>query len=125
MPLDPAAVCARVHDAAARDDAPGVAVAYSGGIDSTVLLDIVCAGATLPVRALHVDHALQGEQPDWRRVIAENCRARSVPLEILRAAAEPARGDSIEAVARAARYDALGRALHRGELLLLAPPGPA
>ncbi|MFO7286133.1 MAG: tRNA lysidine(34) synthetase TilS [Gammaproteobacteria bacterium] len=97
------------------------AVAYSGGLDSTVLL----AGAARLVdpsrlRALHVDHGLQPDSADWSRHCERVCARLRVPFECLRVHVDIAAGTGVEAAARAARYAALGAQLTPGEILLTA-----
>jgi len=98
-------------------------VAFSGGIDSTALL---AALATLRVRlgfrlrALHVDHGLYPESEQWAAAAAALARRLRVPCEVLRIRVRRARGESLEAAARDARYQALGSQLEPGELLLTA-----
>jgi tRNA(Ile)-lysidine synthase len=112
------------------DAAPGDAaaqryrVAFSGGLDSTVLL---CALAQLrprlaagAVAAAHVDHGLHPQARHWAAACAARCGSLGVPLEILHVDARPARGESPEAAARDARYRALRGLLAPGEVLLTA-----
>lgn len=104
----------------------GHCIAYSGGLDSTVLLAGL-AGAdgtpALPRRAIHVDHGLHADSARW----SEQCRAQAqrldVPCEVVRVDARPAPGASPEAAARAVRYAALARRLQPGEVLLVAHHG--
>ena len=98
-------------------------VAFSGGLDSTVLLHAMAElahGRQLRLRAVHVDHGLQPQSAAW----AESCRAASrsagVPIDVLTLDLVPAAGDSVEAAARYARYGALARQLKPGEWLLTA-----
>lgn len=100
-----------------------IAVALSGGLDSTVLLHALAALAareSLVLRALHVDHGLQPQSAAWAAACVEACAAAGVPLEVIALALDPARGASIEAAAREARYAALGARLRDGERLLTA-----
>ncbi|MEO0615410.1 MAG: tRNA lysidine(34) synthetase TilS [Pseudomonadota bacterium] len=120
MPLDPVALCDGIDSTAARLGKRRLAVAYSGGLDSTVLLALVSAGSPLPLRALHVYHGLQGEQPAWRAHVAETCAQRDIALKVLEARVTPAPGESVEAAAREARYAVFSNALENDELLLLA-----
>ena len=82
-------------------------VGLSGGVDSVVLLDIL---HTLAPRhdwrlsAIHVNHQLSPHANEWVRFCKRLCRERSVPLRVVKV--NVARGDSIEAAARAARYAA-------------------
>jgi tRNA(Ile)-lysidine synthase len=98
-------------------------VALSGGLDSTVLLHAMAtlareAGVTL--RAFHVDHGLQSASPDWARACTETCRRLGIPFATATCGLSPARGESLEAAAREARYAALAVALVEGERVLTA-----
>ena len=95
-------------------------VAYSGGRDSHVLLDVAAellAGRGL--RALHVDHGLHPGSGDWAVHCEGVAAALGVPLEVRTVTVEEA-GEGPEAAARAARYAAFADALEPGEHLLLA-----
>jgi tRNA(Ile)-lysidine synthase len=80
-------------------------IAFSGGLDSTVLLHaaVRALGAEVIVAA-HVDHGLQPLSASW----LEHCAAQSDELKLrfvgLRARGSPARGNSIEQWARGERY---------------------
>ncbi|MEY2653463.1 MAG: hypothetical protein RLZZ524_490, partial [Pseudomonadota bacterium] len=55
-----------------------VAVAYSGGMDSTALLHATCRVAAtvgVEVHALHVQHGLQAVAADWPAHCARQCEA--------------------------------------------------
>lgn len=98
-------------------------VAFSGGLDSTVLLDAMAELARargLTLRAIHVDHGLQPESAAWAASCRERCRPAGVPLEVLELGLTPPAGASIEAAAREARYRALRDSLRPGEWLLTA-----
>ena len=89
------------------DDAP-IAVAFSGGLDSSVLLDaaVRMAGASRLV-ALHVHHGLSPNADDWLAHCEATARAYGVAFDARRVTL--ARDDSagVEAAAREARYRAL------------------
>ena len=107
-----------------------VAVAYSGGRDSTALLHATLKAAAeqgVQVLALHVNHGLNPQADEWQRHGAAQCKAwarRGLPIEFVaqRIVEKPARGDSVEAWARQARYKALRRMAieHGASLVLLA-----
>lgn len=86
-----------------------VAVALSGGADSTALL--LAARQCWPgqVRALHVHHGLQAAGDDFERHCLALCRALDVPMDVLKVQAHPAAGQSPQDAARRARYPALAR----------------
>jgi tRNA(Ile)-lysidine synthase len=100
-------------------------VAWSGGLDSTVLLHLLAQArrqqpAQLALRAVHVDHGLQPAAADFRRFCRSTARKWRVPLAVIKADVRLAGGESVEAAARTARYAALAGALLPGELLLTA-----
>ena len=98
-------------------EAGGVAVGYSGGLDSTVLLH--AAAMRFPassLRALHVNHGLQPEARDWQSHCERVARALGVAIEVLRVTV---RAGNVEARARRARYAAWRETLRPSEQLLL------
>jgi tRNA(Ile)-lysidine synthase len=107
-----------------------VAVAYSGGRDSTALLHATAAEAAaqgVRVLALHVHHGLSPHADAWLAHCEAQCRRWSRagrPIEFIahRVEGRPARGESVEAWARKARYRALRELAnaHHVELVLLA-----
>ncbi len=87
-----------------------VAVAISGGIDSMVLLDAlvhVSVGRPLRLSAVHVHHGLSPNADRWARFCAEQCASRAVPLTVHRLHLQRKSGQSLEALARAGRYEHL------------------
>ncbi len=98
-------------------------LALSGGGDSVVLLDLMARlrpRLDAPLAALHVHHGLQPEADAWAERCQALCRAREVPCQVLSVQVRRRRGESREAAARRARYDALARALPSGAGLLVA-----
>ena len=98
-------------------------VAFSGGMDSTVLLYALAAiRSELPaaLSAVHVDHGLQAEAVSWGEHCEAVCARLGIPLTRLTVDARPRRGESPEAAARNARYGAIARLLQHDELLLTA-----
>ena len=111
--VDPADALATVDAAIAaaltEHLAPGarLAVALSGGIDSMVLLDAAAARAAqhgLLLSAIHVHHGLSPNAERWAEFCAAQCARRGVPLVTHRLRLERRRGESLEALARTARY---------------------
>lgn len=99
----------------------GWLVAYSGGLDSSVLLHTLSRlreTAQQPLRAVHVQHGLLPHADAWSRHCAAECARLEVPLEVVRLALKVPSGESIEAFARTARYAALAERLQAGEMLL-------
>lgn len=85
-----------------------LALALSGGLDSMVLLDLLCRwrdeaeGPTFT--AIHVHHGISAHADDWLRHCQSECAARDVPLHAERVCIGTVRGRGVEAAARAARY---------------------
>jgi tRNA(Ile)-lysidine synthase len=104
---------------------PRVAVAVSGGRDSTALLHCTQRAAHalgIEVLALHVNHGLMPRADAWHDHVRRQARRWGVPFLCARLETSPARGDSVEAWARRERYRALA-ALAQGAgcgLVLLA-----
>ena len=107
---------------AACPDARVWLVAYSGGMDSTVLLHAAHAlGRTCgrTVRAVHVHHGLQPAADDFERHCVQVCAAWGVPLECVRRTVAVESGQSLEAQARRVRYQALREQAPSGSAVLL------
>lgn len=91
---------------ALRDFAPELplAVAYSGGADSTALL-LACAEKWPgQVSAIHVHHGLQSAADDFEQHCRTFCAQLGVSLHVRRIDARHAPGQSPEDAARRARY---------------------
>ena len=93
-----------------------LAVAYSGGADSTALLLAAAQRWPGQVHAIHIHHGLQAAADDFVRVCESLCASIRVPLEVVRVDATHASGESPEEAARRARYAALGNAAQRLQL---------
>lgn len=86
-----------------------IAVAFSGGRDSTALLDTLATLAAefgFVLSAVHVHHGLSSNADAWADFCAETCAKQGVPLTVRRVAVARAGSESLEAAARAARYAA-------------------
>ncbi len=124
----PALSAVAVHEALRKLAGDGkalrCAVAWSGGLDSTVLLHALRTrppeGPRLMLRALHVDHGLQPAAAAFRNFCRRTARRWRLPLAVLRVRVDAREGDSLEQAARNARRAALAAALKPGELLLTA-----
>ena len=98
-----------------------ICLAYSGGLDSTVLLHALrqCA-VEFELRAIHVDHGLQAASAGWAATCAEIAEQTGVAYSATRVSVDAAGGKGIEAAARAARYQALRDLLEPDEVLVTA-----
>jgi tRNA(Ile)-lysidine synthase len=84
-----------------------LAIAYSGGADSTALLLAACAWRPGQVSAIHVHHGLQAAADSFAAHCSAVCVGLGVPLHIARVDARHQSGQSPEDAARNARYSAL------------------
>jgi tRNA(Ile)-lysidine synthase len=101
-------------------------IAFSGGLDSTVLAHALANlkhhddYSGIPVLAVHIDHGLQAESADW----AFRCRDAAAEFEIdfrsLVVNVQTESGKGPEASARDARYSALHAEIGTGDWLLSA-----
>lgn len=90
--------------------APRVAIAASGGRDSTALLHATLRAARplgVEVVALHVHHGLVAEANAWLAQVRSQCRRWGAQFASTRLQGGPCGGESIEAWARRERYAAL------------------
>ena len=113
---------APAFDALLPSDA-ALVVAFSGGLDSSVLLHQLRAWQQQhpesSLRALHVHHGLSPNADRWAAHCQARCAEWQLPCDVLRVSVD-GRDSGIEAAARAARYQALSAALQPGEILLTA-----
>lgn len=94
-------------------------IAYSGGIDSHVLL-YCCAKLKLPVRAIHIHHGLQDVADEWVNHCRNICEQLDIYLDVVSVDAKQQDGQSPEESARNARYAALHDNLQDGDCLITA-----
>lgn len=103
-------------------NAPRWLIAFSGGVDSSVLLHLAVQFSRQysgpPVAALHVHHGLSDSANNWQAHCRAQCEALAVVfhtenVELLKA------GNGIEAAARTARYASFEKHLGKDDILLL------
>lgn len=97
-------------------------IAYSGGVDSHVLLHCCAAIPQLKdkLTAVYVHHGLQAEAEDWAKHCEKTAQDLGVEFVTLRVNAKAALGESPEEAARNARYAALKSLIKVDDVLLLA-----
>lgn len=94
-------------------------IAYSGGMDSHVLLKL-CSDLKLNIRAVYINHGLQAEADAWQQHCFTICQQMQIEYEAIKVDASPISGQSREETARLARYKALEANITDGECLLTA-----
>ena len=116
------AILARV---VVSDSPIAIAFAYSGGLDSSVLLHLAtqyCQHHAIPLYAFHVHHGLSPNADAWLQHCEQQAAALGVPFKAVRVQLSDHAEDGVEQAARVARYAALGELCraHRVPLLLTA-----
>lgn len=101
-------------------------VAYSGGLDSHVLLDLMkkinLKTKHFSLKALHINHGLNKKANDWSQHCEEVAARLEIPIQIVKvnAARESHSKESPEEAARRARWQAFQSVIKQNEYLLLA-----
>ena len=108
-----------LHALAPWRNAPAWHIAFSGGLDSTVLLHLLANSESIPpLSAVHVHHGLQAAADAWPSHCQSICDHLGVPLRIMRVQVQP--GASLEGAAREARYQAFTEVMGAGAVMLTA-----
>lgn len=99
-------------------------IAYSGGLDSSVLLHLMAKLASQEkigmLKAIHINHGWHVDAEQWAARCQKVCEELNISYQLIAVNAQPARGESPEACARAARYAAFASLLSSGDYLLTA-----
>lgn len=98
-------------------------IAYSGGLDSHVLLSL-CHQLTheqsLSFRVIHINHGLSINAAHWAQHCEAICLQYQLPFEQVTIHLNSAHGDSLEELAREERYAVFAERLQNGDVLLTA-----
>ncbi len=103
-------------------------LAYSGGLDSRVLLQAVweyfrsCAAngnESMSLNAIHINHGLQSQADDWQAHCQSICDDLGVPLTTVALHLDP-NASNVEALAREGRYRAFESVMTESSVLLMA-----
>ncbi len=106
-----------------QSGASSVVVAFSGGLDSSVLLHLCqryAAATPIAVRALHVHHGLSANADSWQQHCRQYCEALGIAYQCLSVKVPQGARISVEEAARTARYQALDAELMSDGLLVTA-----
>ncbi len=94
-------------------------VAFSGGLDSTVLLQaLVALKLPQPILAVHVHHGLSPNADSWQAHCEKVCDSLNIPIVVAPVKIHVG-GKGIEDAARKARFSAFSQLLQVGDVLLL------
>jgi len=99
-------------------------LAYSGGIDSHVLLHVLSSHQHIfgdaKFQAVHINHALSPQADQWAEHCQLTCERLQIPFIAIDVDATPRPGESPEARAREVRYRTIERLIKNDECLLTA-----
>lgn len=98
-------------------------IAYSGGMDSHVLLSCcheIRKELPLTLRAIHVNHHLQPFADEWAKHCQAVCRDYEIELITRDVFLQPKQGESLEELARNERYTVFAACLQADDVLLTA-----
>lgn len=110
-----------------------VVIAYSGGVDSHVLLEALAEArnfnSSLQISAIHINHGIHKNSAAWAEHCQKICAALKIPCHVesidmqaflARTQMEQKKKPSLETAARHLRYEALERLVPAGAALLTA-----
>ena len=108
-----------------RHEQQPIVVAYSGGVDSHVLLHClhtlrIEGKLNNPLSAIHIHHGLSPNADHWLLHCQQRCQALAVPLQAAKVNLDLQHRQSLEAVARTARYTKISELAPQHALVLLA-----
>ena len=106
-----------------KQKSPRLLVGYSGGLDSSVLMHALSVfGKNLDVRieAVHIDHQLQNDSKLWSEQCLSQCKKYAIPCTIKQVKINTDSNDSLEALAREARYQVFHSLMEESTSLLTA-----
>lgn len=98
-----------------------IALAFSGGLDSSVLLKMLAEHAPtqdLKLSVIHVHHGLSVHADAWAAFCREVCSLAGLPLEVVHVCVPQGSAEGLEAAARRLRYQAFEA--HPCDYMLLA-----
>lgn len=95
-------------------------IAYSGGLDSHVLLSLCAELNSNNIRAIHINHQISQHANAWSTHCADVCARLQIPFVQHSIQMNLASGDSLEEVARNKRYEVFSSYIKSGDVLLTA-----
>lgn len=126
----------RPHDISTVDDFPTfskacpnaykaplkLAVAYSGGLDSSVLLHLMRAFSIkygCELYAFHIHHGISGNADDWLAHCDVQCQQLNISFDAQKITVEKTAKNGVEEIARIGRYAALGALCRKHHVSIL------
>lgn len=100
--------------------APQILVGYSGGLDSTLLLHLLCQQIDPSlITAVHINHGLSVDADHWQQSTASVCEKLGVNFYTQKVQVKTS-GQGVEAAAREQRYAVFEELIKPGGILFLA-----
>ena len=102
--------------------APRWIVGFSGGVDSSALLESLVQLKDLsipPILAVHVNHHLADESDRWAQHCETFCKERGIAFELHHVHINQHSDSGLEAAARDARYQVFKSVIQQNDILLL------
>jgi len=96
-------------------------VAFSGGLDSTVLLyslKQIAHTHSIPLKAIHINHQLNSAADEWQAMCQVFCEKQNISFESIKVCVAED-GKSPEDAARQARYGAIKSGLIKNDILFM------
>jgi tRNA(Ile)-lysidine synthase len=100
-----------------------ILIAYSGGLDSSVLLDLLCSNKMLRNKtkiAIHINHQLSNNAEQWQQHCQITCESYQIKCISKIVSLNINSGESLESLARDARYQVFAKLIKKGDVLLTA-----
>ena len=98
-------------------------LAYSGGVDSHVLLHLLAANEQLSsarLHAIHIDHGLHQHSAQWADHCAQTAKALGVDFRCIKVDVLTSDSEGLEAAARRVRYQAIAEQVSKDDVVLTA-----
>jgi tRNA(Ile)-lysidine synthase len=122
--FSPARLSSTLEELLDQRSSAQLCVAFSGGLDSVVLLNALVQlrdhDGRWKLRAVHVNHQLQPDSGEWAQQCEGWCQQLQVDCKVLTVSVKETQAQGLEAAARRARYSALQDELKPEEFLFTA-----
>jgi len=110
-----------IQDSEKRYPADLYLIGFSGGMDSTVLLHAYSQIVDpSKLKAVYINHGLQSDTKHWAEHCKSLCAQLNVACDVIDLELDTSSGDSIEELARNARYQAFSSYMTENTVLLTA-----
>ncbi len=118
--MEPSSLEIQIQDFLSKVPNKPIVIAYSGGLDSMVLLHLLSRyiADTNLLQAIYINHQLQSESDDWATFCQKTCQSLGINYQSISVEIIQTQRKGIEAVAREKRYQALFDAMKNNSVLV-------